>query len=89
MQALTEYHYVLLFPARLVLVNRVSEAAVQEIQLGGRSSPPFAGTPVGLAVDDAASSVFLFTSAPLCPFSRPLSLMCLTCIEACAGQLHM
>ena len=47
---------------RLVIVNRVSEAAVQDISLAGRAAPHLAGNPAGLAVDDTSSSVFVFTS---------------------------
>lgn len=65
MQALTQYHHVMLYPSRLVIINRVSEAIVQEVPLTGRGAPSLAGNPTGLVVDDASSSLFLFSSAAL------------------------
>ncbi|KAK9789373.1 hypothetical protein WJX73_010275 [Symbiochloris irregularis] len=63
--ALTQYHHVVLYPSRLVVINRVSEAVVQEVPLTGRAAPPLSGTPAGLLVDDSSSSLFLFSSEGL------------------------
>ena len=57
-QALTEYHVVLLAGGRLRCINRVSGQTVQELALtGGPSSAPA----LGLATDEAAGTVYLFT----------------------------
>ncbi len=57
-QALTEYHVVLLAGGRLRCINRVSGQTVQELALpGGPSSAPA----LGLAADEAAGTLYLFT----------------------------
>lgn len=59
-QALTQYHLVLLAGGRLHAVNRVSGKTVQEIALGGAVG----GAPaLGLATDQAAGTIYLFTGA--------------------------
>lgn len=59
-QALTQYHLVLLAGGRLHAVNRVSGKTVQEIALGGAVG----GAPaLGLAADQAAGTIYLFTGA--------------------------
>ena len=65
-QAVTEYHLLLLYPTRLLVLNAVSRALVQDIALAGRGAPGFAGQPLSLITDTATAAVYLATSeAPL------------------------
>ena len=63
MQSTTPYHYLLLYRTRLVVVNRIDEAVVQEIPLPVQGT----GQPVGLALDEPSSIPYLYTSAQPCP----------------------
>ena len=62
MQGHTQYHHVLLYQQRLVMVSRISELVVQELPLADRAG--LAGQPVGLAVDDVTPTLYLYTSTP-------------------------
>ena len=64
-QAVTEFHLLLLYPTRLLALNAVSHAVVQDIALAGRGAPGYAGQPLALATDPATASVYLYTSADL------------------------
>lgn len=61
-QAVTEFHILLLFPARLLVLNAVSQAPVQDIALAGRGAPGYAGQPLSLITDPATAAVYLATS---------------------------
>lgn len=61
-QAVTEFHILLLFPARLLVLNAVSRALVQDIALAGRGAPGYAGQPLSLIADSATSALYLATS---------------------------
>jgi Pep3/Vps18/deep orange family len=60
-QAVTEHHVLVLFPHKLVALNRVSRQAVQQLPLTGRSA---IGNPLGLAADANTAAVYLYTGAP-------------------------
>ena len=64
-QAVTEFHVLLLYPMRLLALNAVSHAVVQDIALAGRGAPGYAGQPLALATDPATASVYLYTSTHL------------------------
>lgn len=69
-QALTQYHLVLLAGGRLHAVNRVSGKPVQELALGRAVG----GAPaLGLATDQAAGTIYLFTGARSQPPAQPLT----------------
>ena len=59
--AITEYHLVLLFAGSLKVLNRISERVVHEEELDGN----FRGVPLGLARDEHAQVVYLYTSEAL------------------------
>ena len=66
LQAQTEYHELVLYSSCLHVVNRVSQALVQEVPFNSRStgiSP--CGPPLGFAEDVAAGSIFVFTGLVL------------------------
>lgn len=63
-QAVTDFHILLLFPSRLLVLNAVSQAPVQDIALAGRGAPGYAGQPLALITDPATAAVYLATSAP-------------------------
>jgi hypothetical protein len=61
-QALAQYHYLLLYPGRLQLVNTVSGKVVQEVAAGGAyAAEPLAaaGAPLSLLVDDSGGQSLL------------------------------
>lgn len=62
LQAVTEFHILLLFPTRLLVLNAVSRALVQDIALAGRGAPGYAGQPLSLITDSATSALYLATS---------------------------
>ena len=62
LQAVTEFHILLLFPTRLLVLNAVSRALVQDIALAGRGAPGYAGQPLSLIRDPATSALYLATS---------------------------
>ena len=68
----------LLYPTRLLALNAVSHAVVQDIALAGRGAPGYAGQPLALATDPATASIYLYTSvdfdATAVPCSRLLFL---------------
>lgn len=62
LQAQTEYHELVLYSSCLHVVNRISQALVQEVPFTSRStSIPSCGPPLGFAEDIAAGTVFVFT----------------------------
>ena len=61
MQSTTPYHYVLLYRTRLVVVNRIDEAVVQDVPLPVQGG----GQAAGLALDETSPSLYLYTSAAL------------------------
>lgn len=62
LQAVTEFHILLLFPTRLLVLNAVSRALVQDIALAGRGAPGYAGQALSLITDSATSALYLATS---------------------------
>lgn len=59
--AMTQYHFVLLYPSKLQYVNRVSKAAVQEVPLQ-RFAAPVRGAatmPLGLCRDQLAGRIYV------------------------------
>ncbi len=77
MQAMSQYHLLLLYPSRMRCLNRVSGLLTQELTLSlGRSSSGFnaaapvptgalvSGTPSGLQADDSDGMLYLFTGKP-------------------------
>ena len=67
LQAVTEFHVLLLYPTRLLALNAVSQAPVQDIALAGRGAPGYAGQPLALATDPATAGIYLYTSATADP----------------------
>ncbi len=63
LQAVTEFHVLLLYPTRLLALNAVSHASVQDIALAGRGAPGYAGQPLALATDPSTAGIYLYTSA--------------------------
>ena len=60
-QAMTQHHFVLLYPSKLQWVNRVSKAAVQELPLQ-RFATPVRGAatmPLGLCRDQLAGRIYV------------------------------
>ncbi len=64
-QALTEFHMVMLTGSRLSCINRVSGALVQEVPLNARLGAGPGSQPLGLAADQMAGAVYLFTGVSL------------------------
>ena len=77
MQAMSQYHLLLLYPSRMQCLNRVSGLLTQELTLSlGRSSSGFnaaapvptgalvSGTPSGLQADDSDGMLYLYTGKP-------------------------
>ena len=65
----------LLYPTRLLALNAISHAPVQDIVLAGRGAPGYAGQPLALATDPATAGIYLSTSAIVDPgpLTDPLS----------------
>lgn len=61
---MTEYHFVLLFPRRVVVVNRINERVVHEEHLEGN----FKGRALGLMRDETAQIVYLYSTEALYSF---------------------
>ena len=55
----------LLYPTRLLALNAVSHAPVQDIALAGRGAPGYAGQPLALATDPSTAGIYLYTSVLL------------------------
>ena len=58
MQAVTEFHVLVLFPHKLVALNAVSRQPVQTLALTRRSA---IGNPLGLAADASTGAMYVFT----------------------------
>ena len=62
LQAQTEYHELILYPSCLHIVNRISQALVQELPFNSRTTNMTpAGIPLGFAEDIAAGLIFIYT----------------------------
>ena len=55
MQAMTQFHYILMYPDSLKMINRVSQKNVQSLSL--TASP---GSTQGLAMDSSSATVYLY-----------------------------
>lgn len=62
--ALTEYHFILLFETSVKIINRINEKLVHEELLEGN----FRGRPLGLARDESAQVVYLYSTEGLYSF---------------------
>jgi hypothetical protein len=62
--AITEYHFLLLFPRSVKVINRISERLVHEELLEGN----FRGRPLGLIRDESAQVVYLYSTEGLYSF---------------------
>jgi len=63
--ASTEHHFLLLYKSKLLAINKVSKHVIQSVPLVGGAARGLSGTPMGLAVDTASASIFMFTGEAL------------------------
>jgi hypothetical protein len=57
----TEYHFIILYPAKLVFVSRLSSSIVQEIALEGNNAAGAGGVGIGLVRDETTKGVWLYS----------------------------
>mmetsp|Transcript_23999 Transcript_23999/g.66689 ORF Transcript_23999/g.66689 Transcript_23999/m.66689 type:complete len:1007 (-) Transcript_23999:341-3361(-) len=63
--AVTEYHLLLLYKTKLLAINQVNRQVIQEVPLAGAAARGLAGVPLGLSVDAASQTVFMYTGEAL------------------------